>query len=112
MLELAGEREPGGFLDQGLEIVIVRPRVGGHGRVEEPTLAYVDTAEKLPVSFQSRMERIVGGAGRKALEPLVQLAGTEHRKDHELIETRPAAGDPDLLTNGRATAVATYCISG
>ena len=95
-----------------MEVVVVRSGVGGHRRVKEPTLAYVDAAEKLPIPFQSRMQRVVGRARRKALESLMQIAGTEDTQHHELVEIRPAAGDPDLLTNDGTTAVAAHGVVG
>jgi hypothetical protein len=74
MLELAGEREAGGVPDQGMEVVVVGPGVSRHRGVEEPTLADIDPAEELPVAFQRRVQRIVGGARRETLEAFMQLA--------------------------------------
>ena len=71
IVEIAGERETGGLLQQSVEVVIVARGVGRHRRMEEPAFADVDAAEKLPIAVQVGMDYPIGGARREALERLV-----------------------------------------
>ena len=54
VVELAGELEAGGPLQQAVEVEIVARGVLRHRRVEEEALADVDAAEELPVALQVR----------------------------------------------------------
>src|SRR5271166_1194566 len=73
IIEIAGERKACGFLQQSMEVEIVARGVRRHRRMEEPALADVDAAEKLPIAVQLGMDDSIGGARRKTLEPLVKL---------------------------------------
>src|SRR5262249_50804110 len=73
IVELAGETESGGLLQQALKVVVVPRGVGRDRSVKKELLADVDAAEELPIALQIRMHDAVGGARRKALEPLVEL---------------------------------------
>jgi hypothetical protein len=75
--------------------------------VEEPSLADIHPTEELPIAFQVWMHDAIGRAGRKAFELFVQLARAEQRQNHELVEIRAAALDPDLPAHGRVATIAT-----
>ena len=97
-------------LQQAVKVVIVLGRVRRHRRMEEKPLADVDPAEELPIALQVRMHGAVGGARRKAIERIMELARAEHRQHHELVEIRSAALDPELATDGGVAPVATHDI--
>src|SRR6266542_3658854 len=56
------------------------------------------------------MHRTIGGAWRKALEALMELARAKHCQHHELVEVRPAARDAELRADGGLAAIATHQI--
>ena len=112
VVEIADEREARGFVQQRQEIVIVLRGIGRHRRMKEPALADVDAAEELPVPLQIGVQHAIGGARRKALEFLVQVARAEQRQHHDLVEIRAAALDPDLPPHDGMTAVAADHVVG
>src|SRR5690606_11849189 len=73
VLEFGREGRANGTMQVGQEVEIVLRGAGRHGRVEEPRLAEIDAAEKLPVAAKVRMQHVVVGLARKTLEKPVQL---------------------------------------
>src|SRR5262245_336904 len=80
--------------------------------MEKEALAEVDAAEEHPVSLEIGMHRPEGRARRKTLEAFMQLARTDDREHHELVEVGAAALDADLLAHRRMAAVAPDHIVG
>ena len=58
------------------------------------------------------MEHTIGGARRKTLELLVQLARTKQREHHQLVEIGAAAFDAGLFADHGVAAVAADRIVG
>src|SRR5262249_38504694 len=108
IVELAGELEAGGLLQQPVKVVVFLGGVRRNRSVEEEPLTDVDPPEEPPEALQVRMQRTIGGARREALESLVQLARAEHCQHHELIEVRAGAGDAELAADGGMATVAAY----
>src|SRR5262249_39463929 len=108
IIELAGKLESRGALQQAVEVVVVRGRVGRDRSVKEKSLADVDAAEELTIALQIRVHGAIGGARGKPLQSLVELARSEHGEYHELVEIGAAALDAELTADGGVVPVAPH----
>src|SRR4051812_27822138 len=72
VVKLDLELEARGFLQQAVEVEVVRLGVGRHRRMEEEALSHVDAAEELPVTLHLRLEHSEGRTLREALEAFVE----------------------------------------
>src|SRR5260221_14634847 len=112
VVEFAAHRAAHRLLDEASDVESLRLRALRQRRMEKPAFAHVDAAKKHPVAVEPRAHDAVGGALGKALEPLVQLAGAEHRQHHGLAEIRPLASDARLLAHHGARAIAADDVVG
>src|SRR5262245_3914445 len=74
IIEIAGEREAGGTLQEAVDIIVVARCIGGYRRMEKPALLGIDATEELPVTIEVGMHHTISRSRRKALELLVELA--------------------------------------
>jgi hypothetical protein len=86
VLEFGFELEPGGPIEERLEVETVRCSIRRDWSVEEPCLSNHDSPKEHPVSLQIRVEHAVGRAFRESPESLVQLFRPEDGQHHLLVE--------------------------
>ena len=110
-LELQRKLGADGFVQHGLEVVVVSRGAQRNRGVKKPGVAQVHTAKELPITFQVRVQHVVKRLAGVAGQQLVEFLRFKHQQHHETVVVGERLCDARLFARFGAAAIATHRVS-